>query len=167
MANVRPHNPRFWSPFLYLWLKLIHVVAVVAFLGNISSGLFWHSHAAQTRDPKLLAHVMDGIVRSDRMFTVPGVVVIIVAGVLLAVEGGLSLPGTPWISWSLLLFALSGAAFIWRIAPLQRRLLAMVREENFNYERYAVLALRWERWGAFALLTPAAALALMVLKPGA
>lgn len=30
---------------LYLWLKVVHVVAVVMFLGNITTGLFWHAHA--------------------------------------------------------------------------------------------------------------------------
>ena len=151
---------------MYLWLKLIHLVAVVVFLGNISAGLFWHSHAARTKDPKLLAHTMRGIIRSDRMFTIPGVVVIIAAGVLLAFQRGLALLGTPWISWSLLLFALSGVAFMWRIAPLQRQLLADASTQDFRYESYATLSLRWERWGAFALLTPVAAFALMVLKPG-
>ena len=70
---------------MYLTLKLLHVVAVIIFLGNITTGLFWHAHAARTRDPKLLAHTMDGIIRSDRWFTLPGVVAIIVAGVALAV----------------------------------------------------------------------------------
>ena len=70
---------------MYLALKLLHVVAVIVFLGNIFTGLFWHAHAARTRDPKLLAHTMDGIIRSDRWFTLPGVVVIIAAGVFLAV----------------------------------------------------------------------------------
>ena len=59
---------------MYLFLKVLHVLAVVAFLGNITTGLFWHRHAARTRDPKLLAHAMDGIIRSDRIFTIPGVV---------------------------------------------------------------------------------------------
>ena len=36
---------------------------------------------------------------------------------------------------------------------------------GFDYERYSALALRWEIWGAVALLTPVAGLALMVLKP--
>lgn len=151
---------------MYLWLKLIHLIAVVVFLGNISTGLFWHSHAARTKDPKLLAHAMQGIIRSDRMFTIPGVLVIIAAGVLLTFQRGLSLLGTPWISWSLLLFALSGIAFMWRIAPLQRQLLTVASAQDFRYESYANLALRWERWGAFALLTPVAAFAFMVLKPG-
>src|SRR5881628_593152 len=49
---------------MYLALKVLHVMGVVAFLGNITTGLFWHAHAARTRDPKLLFHSMDGIQRS-------------------------------------------------------------------------------------------------------
>jgi uncharacterized membrane protein len=30
---------------MYLWLKLIHILAVVMFIGNIVTGVFWHRHA--------------------------------------------------------------------------------------------------------------------------
>jgi uncharacterized membrane protein len=153
---------------MYLTLKLLHVVAVIVFLGNITTGLFWHAHAARTRDPKLLAHTMDGIIRSDRWFTLPGVVAIIAAGVALAIYGHFPLLRTPWIMWTLVLFAISGIVFSVRVAPMQRQLKAMAENGargGFDYERYRVLALRWEVWGAIALLTPVAGLALMVLKP--
>ena len=97
---------------MYLWLKLLHVAAVVVFLGNITTGLFWHAHAARTRDPRLLAHTVDGIIRSDRLFTIPGVVVIVVSGVVAAVIGGFSLLRTPWILWSLVLFGVSGLVYV-------------------------------------------------------
>jgi uncharacterized membrane protein len=58
---------------MYLLAKLLHLIAVILFLGNITTGLFWHAHAARTRDAKLLAHTVDGIIRSDRIFTVPAV----------------------------------------------------------------------------------------------
>ena len=154
---------------MYLWLKLLHISAVVVFLGNISLGLFWHTHAARTRDRHLLAHAVDGIIRSDRMFTVPSVVVIFIAGVLLASRAQLPLLRTPWIGWSLLLFSVSGLAFMFRIAPLQREMLRYAQSGDdsgqFQFETYASLARRWELWGAVGLLTPLAALALMVLKP--
>jgi uncharacterized membrane protein len=154
---------------LYLWLKLLHVAAVVAFLGNITTGLFWHGHAARTRDPRLLAHAVDGIIRSDRLFTIPGVVVIIVTGVVAAVIGGLPILRTPWILWSLVLFAVSGLVFVLRVAPLQVQLRALaqagVERGAWDWERYQRLARTWELWGAVALLTPMAALVLMVLKP--
>ena len=52
---------------MYLWLKLIHVLAVVMFIGNIVTGVFWHKHAERTRDPRLIAHAMAGVIRSDRL----------------------------------------------------------------------------------------------------
>lgn len=154
---------------LYLWLKLFHVLAVVAFLGNITTGLFWHAHAARTRDPRLLAHAVDGIIRSDRLFTIPGVLAIIASGVGAAIIGGHPILGTPWILWSLVLFSVSGLVFVLRVAPLQVRLRELaqagVGQGALDWERYRRLAHTWELWGGLALLTPIAALALMVLKP--
>lgn len=154
---------------MYLLLKLLHLAAVIAFLGNITTGLFWHAHAARTRDPRLLAHTVDGIIRSDRLFTIPGVVIIIAGGVATAIVGGYPLLGTSWILWSLILFAVSGLVFVIRVAPLQVRLRALaqagVEKGSFDWAGYERLAHTWERWGAVALLTPVAAFVLMVLKP--
>lgn len=154
---------------MYLLLKLLHVIAVIVFLGNITTGLFWHAHAARTKDPKLLAHTMDGIIRSDRLFTIPGVITIIATGVALALYGHLPLLRTGWILWTLILFAVSGFIFMLRVAPLQRRLRALAetaaQSGSFDYSNYHHLAVRWEIWGAVALLTPAGGLVLMVLKP--
>jgi len=56
-----------------------------------------------------------------------------------------------------------------RVGPLQRRMRAFtqaaVQSGTFDHAAYRALALRWELWGAAALLTPAAGLVLMVLKP--
>jgi len=154
---------------LYLVLKLVHVLAVVAFLGNITTGLFWHAHAARSRDPKLLAHTMEGIIRSDRLFTVPGVLIITAAGFALAIEGRFPILRTAWIFWAIVLFSLSGIVFGARVAPLQRRLRDLARsgasDGRFDEAAYRALARRWEIWGAVALLLPLAGLALMVLKP--
>jgi uncharacterized membrane protein len=152
-----------------LWLKLIHVTAVIAFLGNITTGLFWHSHAAHTRDPRLLAFTVAGIIRSDRLFTLPGVVGIIGSGVGVAMVRGLPILATGWILWTLGLFTISGVAFMLRVAPLQRRLRTLAETGalagRFDYDDYHRLARQWELWGAVALLTPLAGLVLMILKP--
>jgi uncharacterized membrane protein len=154
---------------MYLLAKLLHVIAVIAFLGNITTGIFWHRHAARTKDAKLLAHTMDGTIRSDRLFTVPGVILIIVTGVAAAIYGQLPILRTGWIFWTLVLFLISGAIFMIWVVPLQRRLRAAaqagVQSGSFDYAAYRALAVRWELWGAAALLTPLAGLALMVLKP--
>jgi uncharacterized membrane protein len=154
---------------MYLLIKLLHVCAVVAFLGNIATGLFWHAHAARTRDPRLLAHVMDGIIRSDRLFTMPGVIGIVITGLAAAIYGNFPLLGTGWILWTLILFSISGIIFMLQVVPLQRQLRTLaeagVQSGAFDYAIYRALAVRWEAWGAAALLTPAAGLVLMVLKP--
>ncbi len=154
---------------MYLWLKLLHILAVVLFLGNIITGLFWHRHAARTRDPRLIAHTVAGIIASDRLFTMPGVLLIIASGILAAVQAGFPLLRTGWIAWTLALFAISGLAFMLRVAPLQRKLLAHARtgasSGSFDLAAYQRIARQWEFWGAIATATPLAGLALMVLKP--
>jgi len=155
---------------MYLLLKLVHIAAVVMFIGNITTGLFWHRHGLRTRDPRLLAHTMDGIIRSDRLFTIPAVIVIVITGVMAAIQGHLPLLRTGWIAWTLLLFTVSGLVFAFSVVPLQRQLRDVARagaaSGTFDYAQYHARALRWEYWGAVALLTPLAAMVLMVLKPG-
>jgi uncharacterized membrane protein len=110
---------------------------------------------------------MSGIIRSDRLFTIPGVIGIVGAGIAAAVAGHQPLLGTRWILWTIVLFSISGLAFMLRVAPLQRELhtLADTKLGDFDYDRYHQVARRWEFWGGVALLTPAVGLFLMVLKP--
>jgi len=151
---------------VYQLLRVIHVFAVIVFMGNIITGLFWKMHADATKNETIMAHTMRGLIRADRWFTVPGVVVITVAGILAAVKAGLPLLGTGWILWSIVAFSLSGVAFMWKVAPLQKRLLRMLETEGtLDWARYRSQSLQWELWGLFATLTPAAAVALMIWKP--
>jgi uncharacterized membrane protein len=154
---------------LYLILKLLHIIAVIAFLGNITTGLFWKFHADRASDPKIIAHAFEGIIRSDRWFTIPGVVVIVLAGVGAAIIGRFPILGTGWILWSIVLFSISGIAFSSKVAPLQIRILNLARagmETNqMDWDLYRALSRAWEFWGLAALLTPVVAVILMVLKP--
>ena len=154
---------------MYLALKVLHILAVVLFLGNIITGLFWKAHGDRTADPRIIAHTLDGIIRSDRWFTLPGVVLIVVFGVAAALVGHLPLLRTHWISISILLFTVSGLAFGLQVAPLQVRLRALamtaVTGGTWDAELYHRLSRRWEIWGAVAILTPLAALVLMIFKP--
>lgn len=149
---------------MYQLLKFIHVFAVIVFMGNIITGLFWKAHADGTRNWTIIAHAMRGLIRADRWFTVPGVVVITAAGIFAAVQAGLPLLGTEWILWSIILFSLSGVVFAYKVAPLQKQLLAMA-ENNPDWAAYRSKSLQWELWGLVATLLPAAAAGLMVWKP--
>ena len=152
----------------YLLLKLLHIVSVVVFLGNILTGLFWAAHANRTRNFSFIASTFEGIIRSDRIFTTPGVVGILASGIAVAIVAGFPLLRTGWILWPLVLFAISGAAFGMRVAPLQRRLAAFAHAAESteqSWRKYEELYRKWELWGLVAIATPAMALVIMVLKP--
>lgn len=155
---------------MFLVIKLLHIASVVLFLGNITTGLLWHAITLRTRDPKLLAHVMGGIILSDRWLTVPSAALITLTGVASAMLSGLPLLRTPWIAGAIALLTLSGLLFSWRVAPLSKRLhdLASAGASSgaFDAAAYERVAKSWELWGIVATLAPVAAMALMVLKPG-
>ena len=167
-----------WSPgsnarltnLLYLVLKSLHVISVVLFLGNIITGAFWKWHADRTGDLRARAQALDGIIKSDSWFTVPGVLLIIATGVALALMGHFPLLRTFWIGWSLALFGVSGLAFAIKVGPLQKKLLANANAGlagTWNEAEYHALSKSWGIWGTIATAAPLIAVFLMVMKPGA
>jgi uncharacterized membrane protein len=152
----------------YLLWKLVHIVSVIMFMGNIVTGLFWAARAHKARDFRLIATTFEGIIRSDRWFTMPGVFGIIIGGFASAGLGKFPVLGTGWILWSIVLFSISGIIFGVRIVPLQRKITAFARGADSSdaaWARYAAMYRKWEMWGLLAMLTPAAAVVIMVLKP--
>ena len=152
----------------YLIWKLIHVAAVVIFLGNIITGLFWAARAHKTRDFKAIASTFQGITKSDRIFTLPGIIFITLAGIVAAIHGHLPILGTGWILWSIILFSISGVIFSIYVAPLQKKIAKFADSadsSNDNWRQYEKIYKQWEFWGLLATLTPVAAFILMVIKP--
>lgn len=47
---------------MYVLFKVIHLLAVVAFVGNIAVGVFWKAVADRTNDPRIFAHTLRGII---------------------------------------------------------------------------------------------------------
>ncbi len=154
---------------MYLALKLLHILAVVVFLGNVVTGLFWKAYGDRSSDPRIMSHTLEGIIRSDRWFTVPGVLLIVASGVALAVAGGFPILRTGWIWQSIALFTVSGLIFGMQVAPLQARLRQMTTAAAaggaWDPAAYRRLSARFESWSLLALATPFGALVLMVFRP--
>jgi uncharacterized membrane protein len=151
----------------YLLLKLLHVLAVVAFLGNISMGLFWKAVADRSGKAEIVAHTLRGIILSDRLITIPAIVVILIAGFGAASIGGWTILGTGWILWSIILFIIAGVAF-GPVTRAQRELAELADAGGPGLvasEPYRRLSHKWELWGTIALVAPLLALVLMVVKP--
>lgn len=152
------------SPTAYSIMKLVHLAAVALFLGNIVLGIFWKAHADRTKDPRIIAHTLEGIIRSDRMFTMPAILVLLIAGF-----GAQGMGGYPirlaWIFWSIILLSFSGGVFMGSVVPTQKKMLSLARSANFDWAEYQKLSAQWNRFGLAATLAPLVAFALMVLKP--
>jgi len=153
---------------IYSLLKLLHLAAVIIFLGNIITGHFWMHIALQTRDVKIILHTVKGVIRSDRLFTVPGVILIITAGLLAAISGSLPVLRTGWIFWSIILFSISGFVFTLKLVPLQKKIYNLiVSQDVLNDSEWLFLKkvyLDWVIWALIAMAVVAGALVMMILK---
>lgn len=152
----------------YSYLKLIHLAAVIIFLGNIITGLFWMAFAVKTNDLRIINHTMKGIITADRYFTIPGVIIVTAGGILAAVHAKLPILQTGWIFWSVVMFSVSGLAFAIKLVPLQKKICKLTLDKesagDFNREEFNKAYRAWDIWGLIALLTPLSALVMMVLK---
>ena len=83
--------------------------------------------------------------------------------------GGLPLIRTRWIAIGIVLFTISGAAYMGRVVPLQQRMLQVARSGvetgQLDWEKYRALTRSWNVWGTIALLTPVLAMIVMIAKP--
>jgi len=152
----------------YLILKTIHLLAVVAFLGNITTGLFWMKFAVKSNDLKIIHHTAKGIIRSDRIFTIPGVIIITAGGFFAAIYAGIPLLRTGWIFWPIILFSLSGIFFAYKVAPLQGKMKRYLEKslltDSYEEHKFKLLLRQWEFWGLMALATPVISFFMMILK---
>lgn len=152
----------------YLIWKLVHVVSVILFVGNIATGVFWAANAVRSNETSLIASTFEGIIRADRWFTTPGAIGLTVSGIAAALLGDWPIFGTGWILWGIVMLVISGAAFGMRVAPLQRELVRLASDARRDEESRTLFRHRyrsWQLWGTLALVTPLIAVALMVLKP--
>ncbi len=153
---------------MYLTFKLVHVFAVIAFVGNITVGIFWKTIADATRDPRIIAHTIKGVVGADRWFTIPAIVLILLGGFGAAGVARLPILGTGWILWGMIMFIIAGICF-GPVSRAQKQLLAIAQAAVsggvMNWQEYERVGRVWNVAGTIALIAPLIAVGLMVLKP--
>jgi uncharacterized membrane protein len=148
----------------YLIFKTLHILFAVLFVGNIIVAIFWKLYADKSGDPKIISNTLRGIIKADKIFTMPGVIGLLIFG--FAGQGVGRIPiETAWILWSIVLYVVSGAAFMIKVSPLQKKMLAVAEGGSFDNEKYRSLSLDWNIWGTLAVIAPLIAVILMVFKP--
>ncbi len=147
-----------------IW-KLVHVLAVIIFLGNITIGIFWKMQADKSTDRLKIADTFRNLIKADKIFTMPSVTLLVLFGLGTAMQGNYSLVETPWILWGIIMIIISGYAFMSKVSPLQKQIYAIAsNEEKFTWDEYLVLSRKWNVWGTIATVPPYIAVILMVLK---
>src|SRR6202011_2782150 len=105
----------------------------------------------------IVAHTVDGIIRADRLFTIPGVIFLLIGGIGAAIAGGIPMLSTGWILWSIILFVIAGIAF-GPVARVQRLMSAVAHEGmdsgKMSWELYDRFSRVWDFWGSIALIAP-------------
>lgn len=150
---------------LILILKLVHVITAILFIGNITVAVLWKSLADKSKDRLRITFTFEGIIKSDRIFTMPAVTLLIITGFGISGLLKLSTIETGWILWSIILIIISGAVYMAKVVPTQKKILELSKEvSKFNWEEYNKLSNQWNVWGSIATIAPYAALVLMVIK---
>jgi len=153
---------------VYLWLKCLHVLGVVMFLGNIIITGWWKFMADKTLNPQVIAFAQRQVTLTDFIFTAGGAALVFACGYGNAVLHGLDVFHIKWLSWGFWLFSISGVIWVVVLIPVQIRQARMARAFANGGEipqEYWRLGRLWYFWGTIATLLPVANLYWMVLKP--
>jgi uncharacterized membrane protein len=104
----------------YLLWKWLHVVSSTVLFGTGIGSAFYLLVASLHRDPPVVVAVARYVVIADWLFTATTVVLQPLTGGLMMHLAGLS-PGTPWLAWSIGLYALAVACWL-PVVLLQMRM---------------------------------------------
>lgn len=153
---------------MYDAFKFLHVLGVTLLLGNVTITAFWKVLADMTRDPVVIAHAQRGVGLADWLFTLSGIVLILIGGYGAAWMGEISPLGPRWLIAGEVLFALSGIIWLAVLVPLQIRQARMARAfaaGGIIPARYWRDSRAWLIWGIVATVPLVAALLIMIAKP--
>lgn len=148
------------------WL-LLHLVGVVLFVGNIVTAAFWKIRADLQKNPTIIHSTVKNVMLADYVFTLPGLVLIIVSGNVMAVQADLLTQGLNWLMVSLILFTVTGVIWLAILIPLQRAMIrhsaACIDSGSISVE-YSRASRLWAVFGIVTTLLPAIILYLMISK---
>lgn len=105
----------------YLAFKVVHLLGVVLFLGNIIVTGVWKTLADWTREPLTIAYAQRLVTITDWVFTLGGIILILIGAYGLVATGGLDPLRTTWLLWGQGLFIVSGIIWVLILVPRRSR----------------------------------------------
>ena len=157
--------------YSYRWHTFMHIAGAVVFLGNIIVTAAWMLMAERTRSNNVIHFSAKAVIRADLLFTLPGVLLIVINGFVMVVSswgGWDAFHEFSWITIALALFIASGIIWVAALVPDQHRMAVYsdptAYPESPPSQFFSALR-RWYFWGAIAIALPLISLYLMVNKP--
>jgi uncharacterized membrane protein len=150
-----------------LLIKFFHILGAVFFVGNIIVSAVWKVLADRSGDLAVIRYATRTVNRTDLLFTVGGILLLLGAGHAMAPEYG-GVAANKWIVWSYVLLIASGMIWALILLPVQisqTRLLNKLGSLDTIPARYWKLATVWAVAGTVASVLPVIAIYLMVAKP--
>jgi uncharacterized membrane protein len=148
-------------------LRFVHLLAVVAFLGDIVITAVWKWCADETGEAPVARYAQRQVQRMDKYVLIPSIVLLIATGYLSAYLENLSVWSNPPLAVAQVLFVLSGVVWSKVLRPIQLRQLALVEGLGATAvlpAEYRDLSRRWLKWGLVALALPFGSMFLMVVR---
>jgi uncharacterized membrane protein len=151
----------------YTTFKMLHVLGVVLFLGNIIVTGAWKYRADVTGRPDVIAFAQRLVTLTDWVFTFGGAVLILIGGFGMVGVAGLDIRTTSWVKIGLALFLASGAIWAAILIPIQiaqARIARTFEGGGEIPERYWRLNRLWYVWGSLARILPLLNIYVMIEK---
>ena len=125
----------------YKWHTFLHIAGAVVFLGNIIVTAAWMLMAERTRSINVIHFSAKAVIRADLLFTLPGVLLIVMNGFVMVIAGWGGWDAFhefSWISAALALFIASGVIWVGVLIPVQHRMAVYLRP--IGLPRFAAVA---------------------------
>lgn len=146
----------------YQWHKILHLVGVVVFMGNMMVGPVWFLFAYYSKDITLLKFANRLLQLTDLYLTIPGVALTIINGLFLAsVFGGTQ--NQAWLFYSVILLFVMWALSI-PLIYFQEKLYRAIDSEPHNELKINALLMRWGILGTIVMIPPSIIFYWMVVK---
>lgn len=147
-------------------LLIVHVVAAIIFLGDISVTAVWKVRADRAGSARVALFAQQLVAFTDRVLLIPSLIVLLSTGVASAMWAGIAFWAEPAYAAVQLFFFLSGVVWQGVLRPTQARQLALLESlapDAALPGEYDALARRWLRAGLLAILFAYLSLASMIL----
>lgn len=152
----------------YLWLKTLHILGAVIFLGNIIVTGWWKVMADRTGDPAIIAFAQRQVTLTDFVFTAGGAALLFASGLANAILHGMDYLQIKWLAWGYWLFIASGLIWAVILIPVQIKQAKLARQFADGAVvpvQYWRLGRIWIVFGLLATVLPLLNLYWMVFKP--